>query len=45
MLWAKMGVRHDKEGFTPPGHVENGVWRDKKGGNPPHHVIVPAKVM
>ena len=20
-----MGVRHDEEGFTPPGHVENGV--------------------
>ena len=28
-------VRHDKEGFTPPGHIEMGVWRDEEGQNPP----------
>jgi hypothetical protein len=25
MLWATMGVQHDKEGFTCPGYVKNGV--------------------
>ena len=39
-----MGVRRDKEGFTPPGHVENGVRHDENGGNHPRHIVVPARV-
>ena len=25
------GLRHDEEGFTPPGHVGNGIWCDEEG--------------
>ena len=25
------GLQHDEEGFTPPGHVGNGIWCDEEG--------------